>query len=118
MPRNSATSFTESRRSIFCRGRGTDDFALEIWDIELRSLLGRTVDQGGMEIDPAAARRRHGRLCPGPQVLTRGSDDLEVGGAGDGHEALANRVDQPSFAAHQSWHGLALDECPALDTGF
>src|SRR5688500_11688548 len=100
MPRNSATSSTESRRSIFCRGRGTDDFALETWDIDLRSLLGRTLDEGGMELDPAAARRRHGQLCPGPQMLTCGSDDLEVCRSGDWQEALANRLDQPSLTTH------------------
>ena len=71
-----------------------------------------------MENERARARRRRGRLCPRPQVLTRGSDDLEVGRAGAWHEALANRVDQPSLAAHQSRDGHALDECPALDTGF
>ena len=51
-------------------------------------------------------------------MLTCGSDDLEVGRAGDWHEALANRVDQASLAAHQSRDGHALNECPALDPGF
>lgn len=51
-------------------------------------------------------------------MLTRGSDDLEVGRAGDWHEALADRVNQPSLAARQSRDGHALDECSALDTGF
>jgi len=51
-------------------------------------------------------------------MLTRGSDDLEVGRAGYWHEAFANRVDRPSLTAHQSRDGHSLDECPALDTGF
>ena len=71
-----------------------------------------------MEIDPARARRRRGRLCPRTQVLTCGSDDFEVGRAGNWHEAFATRVHQPSFAGHQSWHRHALHDCPALDTSF
>ena len=51
-------------------------------------------------------------------MLGCGSDDHEVGRAGDWHEALANRVDQPSLAVHQSRDAHALDECSALDIGF
>jgi hypothetical protein len=57
--------------------------------IALRQLVGRAVHQRCVEIDPARARRRHARLVSRPQVLARGSDDLEVGSSGDGHEALS-----------------------------
>jgi hypothetical protein len=51
-------------------------------------------------------------------VLTCGSDDLEIGRTRERREALANRLDQPFLAAHQSTDGHVLDECPARDTGF
>lgn len=77
-----------------------------VWDAP----FGRPVNEGGVQFGSARAGRRDGRLFRRSQVLARGSNDLEVGRADNGHEAFADRVDQAPVAADQSWDGHALDE--------
>lgn len=90
------------RRSISCLGRGTGSFALETWDIEPGSLLGRTVDQCGMEIAPALTRRRRLRLCPRPVSAS------VIGGIGDRlWQHLAKCLGEP-----MSKHGTMATDRP------
>ena len=51
-------------------------------------------------------------------MLACRSDDLEIRCSGDGYEPFADRVDQSSVAADQSWDGHAFDERASLDSGF
>lgn len=71
-----------------------------------------------MEVRPARARRRDGGLIRGSQVFACGLDDLEIRRSGDGYEPFADRVDQVSVAADQSWDSHALGERATLDSGF
>jgi hypothetical protein len=76
------------------------------------------VDESRVEVCPARARRRGGGLFLGSQVFACGSDDIEIRCSGDGYEPFADRVDQASVSADQSWDGHALDERASLDSGF
>lgn len=88
---------------------------LDVRDIGLRSLLGRTMDQRGVEVDPTDPRRFRRSMRGGrPKALTSGSDGSEIGGARDWNEPFADRVDEPSVAARQPRDGDALDEGSAL----
>src|SRR5215213_5585241 len=112
MPRNSATSSAESSRSRARCGPGAAA-ELEVRDIGAPS-FARTVDQCGVQVDPGRPRRRGRDRRARSKPFADGADDFEVGGAGEGDEAFANRLEELPASVDEAGERDALEVGAAL----